>query len=564
MTLSSVSNLLPRETEKRHCSDCVLAPEIVGKISRIVLIFLDMDGVMIADRLSANVNEQIVKTARGLFGDRKISDFEQRVSQSYHLDQNSVNRLMQVIRAIQSVGMQVGIVISSAWRENGTLDQVCFEMFANQLFTELIIGRTPSSEKHSNRGEEIAYWLKEHSAGKKYVIFDDCDDGIRNLFAKKFIQTFLSIEETHVERALITLGVKQKLPSHCDLCNIFEKKSYDFILFLDLEDLLEEGNLREPLRKKLLKTMTKGHETYRTSESFPVVETRKQSLCYLIKKIESIGKTVGIVVTTKFSDISTNKLTISKFKEMFFYKYLLGRTLNGVAHWVQQHDVKHHAVIDFQHFPQGTKKEVDRFFRGLNILPRPYSIPKNRHCNYCILDGNDNQRFKDLTVIFLDVAQTLTMYEWKGAREFDQDAVAILMLLIETLRKHGNEVGIVITAKSRLESKTKEVCFEKFASQPFSNFIIGRTHSTLESDPEWVRTQKTYPPYKLNFIANSTDNRYWLREHDIDLRQTIIINADGKDSDLFYHSIQPKSPQLISWDNIRSIVARFKEENRGD
>lgn len=66
--IPSIHKEILRVTEHPHCSYCVLDHETVRKIGQIILIFLDMDGVMIADRFSGATASHIDKTAFAMFG----------------------------------------------------------------------------------------------------------------------------------------------------------------------------------------------------------------------------------------------------------------------------------------------------------------------------------------------------------------------------------------------------------------------------------------------------------------------------------------------------------------
>jgi hypothetical protein len=77
------------------------------------------------------------------------------------------------------------IVISSAWRL--TQRQRLPAIFREEGIIGEIIGSTPSL---GIRGQEIAAWL-DFAAGRvtSFVIIDDVDLGISNLFADRFVKT---------------------------------------------------------------------------------------------------------------------------------------------------------------------------------------------------------------------------------------------------------------------------------------------------------------------------------------------------------------------------------------
>jgi len=69
------------------------------------------------------------------------------------------------------------IVVSSTWRYNHDLDELCGFFADNNINTDLVIDTTPSliyEEQRGTyrRGDEIAHWLEGHDCNT-YVIIDD-------------------------------------------------------------------------------------------------------------------------------------------------------------------------------------------------------------------------------------------------------------------------------------------------------------------------------------------------------------------------------------------------------
>ena len=93
------------------------------------------------------------------------------------------------------------IVISSSWRIYMSMIRIREELVgAGFRFTERIIGSTPCVPERE-RGYEIKLWLKQVPVDK-FVILDDCDD-VGNLFP--FLvktDTFIGLQQVHVDKAL--------------------------------------------------------------------------------------------------------------------------------------------------------------------------------------------------------------------------------------------------------------------------------------------------------------------------------------------------------------------------
>jgi len=93
------------------------------------------------------------------------------------------------------------IVISSSWRISVSMIRICEELVSCGFkFPERIIGCTPSVPERE-RGHEIKLWLKQVPVDK-FVIIDDLDD-VGNLFP--FLvktDTFIGLQQVHVDKAL--------------------------------------------------------------------------------------------------------------------------------------------------------------------------------------------------------------------------------------------------------------------------------------------------------------------------------------------------------------------------
>jgi len=101
-----------------------------------VVIFLDVDGVLIGSRdidpLATSIRSKLVE----LFGEREemyrgYSELQWRIAASYFLESAAVERLERLIR-LASDQTEVVIVLSSSWRMDGDLSQIQSQMFAGR------------------------------------------------------------------------------------------------------------------------------------------------------------------------------------------------------------------------------------------------------------------------------------------------------------------------------------------------------------------------------------------------------------------------------------------------
>ena len=193
------------------------------------IIFLDIDGVLIEardlDPLPTLIRQKLVE----LFGPkddqyREYTALQWRIAASHFLQQSAVENLEKLIQKICVVS-PVAIVLSSAWRLDGSSDEIKAQMFATSSFSRFIIDKTPDEdwwrrrkgeeelspialEKYGfplrTRGSEIDYWLRENREKwhiQNFVILDDYDNGISKLFPDQFVEVRRLLSEMDIERA---------------------------------------------------------------------------------------------------------------------------------------------------------------------------------------------------------------------------------------------------------------------------------------------------------------------------------------------------------------------------
>lgn len=193
------------------------------------VIFLDIDGVLIGardlDPLSTRIRQKLVE----LFGLKEESyrgytELQWRIAASHFLDECAVENLEKLIQRVNEVS-SVAIVLSSAWRLDGTTDEIKNQMFKGASFAPFIIDKTPDEDwwRRRNgeeelspvalkkygfplrtRGSEINYWLLENREKwniQNFVILDDVDYGISERYPDHFVEVCRMLSEEDAEKA---------------------------------------------------------------------------------------------------------------------------------------------------------------------------------------------------------------------------------------------------------------------------------------------------------------------------------------------------------------------------
>lgn len=150
-----------------------------------IIIFLDIDGVLL------KTIDEDDETPSSPPADNSEST---RVNS---FDPQALQLLDHFIAAQQAKGKEVGIVISSTYREGKSAPQLK-ELFKQHAFAKYIIDKTVDTlhlvdpELKLDRAEEIDLWLQVNRAKYQvdnYVVFDDNDNyrGMSELFKDNFI-----------------------------------------------------------------------------------------------------------------------------------------------------------------------------------------------------------------------------------------------------------------------------------------------------------------------------------------------------------------------------------------
>lgn len=168
-----------------------------------VVIFLDIDGVLLnknvpeyKEKFDARLNTDYIKY-KIMGGFEKIAYDKAAVDL---FDESALANLLELIQSIETATKdKVGIVISSNWRDKGSILQLK-ELFKQHSFSEKIVAKIPNKiyvvgevndfKYPICRGEEIDFWLQQNfmSLGiTNFLILDDIDEDISELFEDNFV-----------------------------------------------------------------------------------------------------------------------------------------------------------------------------------------------------------------------------------------------------------------------------------------------------------------------------------------------------------------------------------------
>lgn len=225
-----------------HCPLCIQTPN-----KHAAFIFLDMDGVMVnrQQRMHSISQTQLEK-----FWENP-NNLETRIAAAHHLDETAVQSLKGLIEKIEKV-KPVYIVLSSAWREDGTVDEIKNQIFGLpglEMFQERIIGKTPSPKGNSwavetdkyfqkcpeknrthfedlalekyglhfrCRAGEIAFWLAFHQLEDcDFIVIDDDYDQRLDHFKERFIPVKM-LSPSDVEKAMQVIFQWSKPSGWCE------------------------------------------------------------------------------------------------------------------------------------------------------------------------------------------------------------------------------------------------------------------------------------------------------------------------------------------------------------
>lgn len=214
-----------------HCPLCI--QPLPSLASNPALIFLDIDGVL-SDRHSpySDTDKKIIKTRLELFGKtEELTLVQYRIADAKHLVVEAVENLKRLIQTVEKT-RPVAIILSSQWRNDGTLQQLREVIFKDHFFAPYIMGKTAPEKgdswapeikkgykfealakekyhfKYFNRLEQIEHWLFEHNLSQaNFLILDDDDFKFSQRYPNRFVRTQLYLSEENAALACKILKV---------------------------------------------------------------------------------------------------------------------------------------------------------------------------------------------------------------------------------------------------------------------------------------------------------------------------------------------------------------------
>lgn len=201
-------------------------------------IFLDIDGVLIGDRTSWPIQDLIRQKLIELYGEKErdfrgYTELQWRIAASHFLSRPAVQNLETLIDNL-SKKADVVIVLSSAWRLDGSVDEIKHRMFARESFSKRIIDKTPDDDwwrirnneeplscialtkygfEIRSRADQIDYWIRENQERwpiANFVIIDDCDACLSSRFPGHFVYVDSGLfSKAHAQEAyqILTHGI---------------------------------------------------------------------------------------------------------------------------------------------------------------------------------------------------------------------------------------------------------------------------------------------------------------------------------------------------------------------
>ncbi len=195
-----------------------------------LMIFLDIDGVLYREPVRDDFWGERKGKMVELFGKLdQYWSFHYDVATAYYFDKEAVANLENFIDQT-SLEYNVGIVLSSAWREGRTLEEIS-QVFSPWRFSEFIIDKTVDSSYggytkeetqefsygFASRADQINHWLTQHSHMDiaQFIIFDDQDSDLSKRFPDQFIRVktpYLSPE--NIAKAITVINAQELEKNH--------------------------------------------------------------------------------------------------------------------------------------------------------------------------------------------------------------------------------------------------------------------------------------------------------------------------------------------------------------
>jgi len=305
------------------------------------IIFLDVDWVIMGDRFAPPLNGLIRSTLNERFvkgSDGNFTPLQHRIAASHYFEETAVENLAKLISKV-SQKIKVGIVISSAWREDATVEELRDQVFATcPSINQLIIGKTPHDddkersldalEKYGfelrGRAAQIDYFIREYRTIwniQAFAIFDDNDDYGRfpQLFPENFVHVLRLLSKTDTEKAYAIMTRSLSEPMKPIEAPPLVPRA---IIFLDIQYVLLGDHMTQPLSGQIrdtLKKLYKTEDNHYTDFQWKVAKSRhfySPSITLLEKLIQKVSQlmAVSIVVSSCWNE----DLTVAQFRDSIF------------------------------------------------------------------------------------------------------------------------------------------------------------------------------------------------------------------------------------------------------
>ncbi len=216
------------------CIDSIIHPKNDDR--KPAIIFLDMDGVMIANRHSSPLKNKIRLTLSDLFpGVKCYNDYQWTIAKGRHLHPTALENLHKLIERIEKSNHRALVVLSSAWRNDATLQQLKKEAFTIHVFCKYLCGKTAPKNSDTNwtpeckqgfeftkgakrtfklslenRSDVVEFWLRDHGfdpSSTNFIVIDDFVGEKRKRFGKRCLKTNFLFMELHLEKAAKVLKI---------------------------------------------------------------------------------------------------------------------------------------------------------------------------------------------------------------------------------------------------------------------------------------------------------------------------------------------------------------------
>lgn len=169
------------------------------------IIFLDIDGVLFEGFDSCSHSEEYNDLFEQYIKDKPnysqyvyegiLTDYAQFKAQTHFFDELALSNLKKLMDYVKQKGIDVGIVLSSAWKEFFDTETLK-KLFSRLEFSQYIVDKTyddaylefsGEAECEFNRAELIELWLKQHPKVSQFIILDDVDFNFKELFPEHFV-----------------------------------------------------------------------------------------------------------------------------------------------------------------------------------------------------------------------------------------------------------------------------------------------------------------------------------------------------------------------------------------